>query len=214
MKLTAMRGQISEEVLLAMVYKNMPPEVQSKINISRQNNEVTWENIYYMAKIFDETPKPKVNYSETFAIGNTYYKKQNHDQTAFKSKNYKKNRENKGKYCKYHRSRYHSTEECRALRNKVNHVDYDEKSDESQNHNENETKINKINYSYSTVNQISSKFLYLHINLNNILINCLLDTGSQFNIIRYNKKLKCLMKPSTKTLYAANNSPIKVKGEI
>jgi hypothetical protein len=214
MKLTAMRGQISEEVLLAMVYKNMPPEVQSKINISRQNNEVSWENIYYMAKIFDETPKPKVTYPETFAIGSARYNKQHRDRTPIQGKAYKKNQKNKGKYCKYHRSQFHSTEECRVLKNKVNHVDCDEDDEEDHEYNENDNKINKTSHSYITLNQIRSHFIVLYIKFNNMVLNCLLDTGSQLNIIKYHKNLHSLIMPSTENLYAANNSPMKVKGEI
>lgn len=50
LKLTAMRGGVGEETTLAMIYKNVPDEVKSNISVMRQNQQVTWDTIYYIAK--------------------------------------------------------------------------------------------------------------------------------------------------------------------
>jgi hypothetical protein len=56
----AFRGGLSEEVLLSLVYKNIPTEVQSKIALMRQNNPITWEMICYVTRLYDEIAKPTV----------------------------------------------------------------------------------------------------------------------------------------------------------
>lgn len=57
MRLITQRGGIGEEVLITMVYKNIPDKVQSKIIILSRDECITWESIYYMAVTSDDTPR-------------------------------------------------------------------------------------------------------------------------------------------------------------
>ncbi|KAM0678810.1 hypothetical protein BDAP_000595 [Binucleata daphniae] len=57
LKLTAMRGGVGTITLLAVTYKNVLDEVKSEIAMARQDNSITWDLVYYIAKYYDEMPR-------------------------------------------------------------------------------------------------------------------------------------------------------------
>ncbi|MGL5707930.1 MAG: hypothetical protein ACRDDF_06660, partial [Aeromonas sp.] len=163
MKLIAMKGNITNEILLAMIYKNVPSVVQAKLSIIRQEQGLTWDQVYYMAKVYDERPKNTNSDLETF-----YTTTRPNQSSQYKTPRQKK------RYCKFHKTTGHWTSECRS-KNRLNELNTKEE-DLKEEENENNRSINKSYYNYTTYFQ-KSTLPTLNIELNGIKLIALLDTG-------------------------------------
>ncbi|MGL5706859.1 MAG: reverse transcriptase domain-containing protein [Aeromonas sp.] len=212
MKLIAMKGDITDEILLAMIYKNVPSVVQAKLSIIRQESGLTWNQVYYMAKVYDETPKNNTADIENYQ---SYYK----NPQKSKSKQYKNQNSNnphpikKKKYCKFHKSHGHWTSECREVEraNEIT-VDKEESVEEDYARGKNDN-INKNIFNYSTY-AVSNKLPTITLEIEGKKIEALIDTGSEANFIRNLRALSNRITKCNSKVKAANNSRIHILGKI
>lgn len=211
MKLTAMRGGVGNEVLLAMVYKNMPSEVQSKITMMKQASTITWELIYYIARHYDETPRSQPLKGEFLAVHSKQpLRKWNSKNTVITNTRYTSNKYDERKFCKFHNKKGHWTSECRKAKEvSAVHESYDtqDKCDVTES-----IETNKSVFNYSIFSQ-SNVLPTVNIHVNGKVLTALVDTGSEINLIEEspcidNRRIKnaCLK------ISAANNTELRCLG--